>query len=60
MYLVSFCVSCFVVVYRLFLRSFVGTKDGGNKIGASGMLRGNDEHARGRADGCVLLSLLTD
>ncbi|ANA14829.1 hypothetical protein FKW15_13150 [Acetobacter sp. DmW_125133] len=52
--LASFCVSWFVVVYSLFLHAFGGVNRCGNKNGASGMLRGADEHARGRADGCVL------
>ncbi|AKR48292.1 hypothetical protein EOV40_000810 [Acetobacter oryzoeni] len=52
--LASFSVSWFVVIYGLFLRALGGTNGCGNKNGASGMLRGADEHARGRADGCVL------
>ncbi|KGB21991.1 hypothetical protein ApDm4_2437 [Acetobacter pomorum] len=43
-----------MVVYSLFLHAFGGVNRCGNKNGASGMLRGADEHARGRADGCVL------
>ena len=52
--LAALSVSWFVVIYGLFLRALGGTNGRGNKNGASGMLRGADEHARGRAEGCVL------